>query len=389
MAIPRVFVSSTCMDFQETRRQLRQFIQEHGFDPVMSEFNDIFYDFSAHVQDACKSEIERCNLFILIVGNQYGTIYYKETSTKQFPDSVTLQEFKKAVEVQIPKHIFIDKFVKHDYDNYTRARAEKYTSYFEKHEVEEDQVETVRQKLRHEFDAKYPFPEHQYKYVFYFLDIIHELPTGNAIITFETFEDIKESLTKQWAGLMYEALEKSTTLAVSDLISLDKKIDRIEKYLNELVTTKRPEASGGKITFDISKLTTDVEFDNLEELKRRIERTINALVTTGAPLYETRGHFHKKPTLKWVKGWLESLPNILKKYKWSTTISYQDLFLRNGMPGDWYPRWKEIPYRSVFELNQIYKTLDHEGQEAFLNTLIKKIEAFVTEPPGPADDIPF
>jgi len=128
VAIPRVFVSSTCIDFQETRRQLRQFIQEYGFEPVMSEFNDIFYDFNAHVQDACKTEIDRCNLFILIVGNQYGSIYYRETSTKQSPDSVTLQEFKKALEVQIPKHIFIDKFVKHDYDNYSRARAEKYTS---------------------------------------------------------------------------------------------------------------------------------------------------------------------------------------------------------------------------------------------------------------------
>lgn len=395
MAIPRVFVSSTCMDFQETRRQLRQFIQEYGFEPVMSEFNDIFYDFNVHVQDSCKSEIERCNLFILIAGNQYGSIYYKEGSTKKFPDSVTLQEFKKALQVQIPKHIFIDKFVKHDYDNYSRTRAKKYSSHFEKQEVKENQIETVRQKLRNEFDAKYPFAQHQYKYVFYFLDIIHDLPTGNAIITFEKFEDIKESLKKQWAGLMYEALEKSTTFAASDLITFDKKIDKIENYLNELLSTKQSKSSGGKIIFDVSKLTTDIEFENLERLKEKIDDTIRGLLIHDG-LYK-RGEFYKKPTLKWVKQWVESLPSILKKYKWSKTILFMDVFLRNNMPVGWYSKYDEIPYRCVFELNQIYETLDDEGKKALLNTIMKEISNLVTKPPEPdkplkppePDDIPF
>ena len=359
----------------------------------MSEFNDIFYDFNAHVQDACKNEIERCNLFILIAGNQYGSIYYKESDTKQLPDSVTLQEFKKALEVQIPKHIFIEKFVKHDYDNYSRARAQKYTSHFGKHEVKEDQVETVRQKLRQKFDAGYPFSQNQYKYVFYFLDLIHDLPTGNAIITFETFEDIKEGLKKQWAGLMYEALERSTTFAASDLISFDKKIGKIEKYLNELLTTKQSKPSSSKITFDLSKLTTDIEFENLEQLKEKIDTNISGLLReVDRSGIHRRGEFYKKPTLKWIKQWLESLPSIIKKYKWSKNILFKDLFLVNNMGGAWYPGYDDIPYRYVFEINQIYETLDAEGQKALLNTIVKKIEPFVTEPdepPEPEDDIPF
>jgi hypothetical protein len=143
MATPRVFVSSTCIDFQEIRRQLRQFIKSHGFEPVMSEFNDVFYDFNTHVQDACKHEIERCNLFILIVGNKYGSLYHKETISKSYPDSITLQEFKKALEIQVPKHIFIDTFVKHDYDNYVRALEQNYTDYFEKNDVKENEIETA------------------------------------------------------------------------------------------------------------------------------------------------------------------------------------------------------------------------------------------------------
>ena len=49
MAIPRVFMSSTCYDLQEIRFQLRHFIEEIGYDPVMSEFGDIFYDLGQHV----------------------------------------------------------------------------------------------------------------------------------------------------------------------------------------------------------------------------------------------------------------------------------------------------------------------------------------------------
>lgn len=42
MAAPRVFVSSTCYDLQEVRYQLRTFIEDFGFIPVMSEYGDIF-----------------------------------------------------------------------------------------------------------------------------------------------------------------------------------------------------------------------------------------------------------------------------------------------------------------------------------------------------------
>lgn len=68
MAVPRVFISSTCYDLQEIRFQLRRFIQDIGYEPVMSEFGDIFYDLGDHVQDACKEEINRSNIFVLVIG---------------------------------------------------------------------------------------------------------------------------------------------------------------------------------------------------------------------------------------------------------------------------------------------------------------------------------
>ena len=121
MATPRVFVSSTCYDLQELRYQLRQFIAGLGYEPVMSEYGDIFYDFDEHVQDACRQEIARSHLFVLIVGNNYGSIYHGHEETEAIPDSVTLREFRKALDVGIPKFVFVNQWVLYDYQNYRRA----------------------------------------------------------------------------------------------------------------------------------------------------------------------------------------------------------------------------------------------------------------------------
>lgn len=130
MATPRVFISSTCYDLQEIRFQLRAFILSMGYDPVMSDFGDIFYEIGEHVQDSCCHEIERCNMFILVIGNSYGSLYHSQAIGQNYPDSITLQEFRKALEIRIPKFILVNRFVQHDYENYLRSLDEKYSDYF-------------------------------------------------------------------------------------------------------------------------------------------------------------------------------------------------------------------------------------------------------------------
>ena len=130
MATPRIFISSTCYDLQEIRFQLRKFVEDFGLEPVMSEFGDIFYNFDKHVQESCKDEIEKCHLFILVIGNNYGSLYFENQENRDIPDSVTLQEFRKALETKVYKHIFINKFVNYDYQNYKSALEKKLFKWF-------------------------------------------------------------------------------------------------------------------------------------------------------------------------------------------------------------------------------------------------------------------
>lgn len=384
MATPRVFVSSTCIDFQETRRQLRQFIQDYAFEPVMSDFNDIFYDFNSHVQDACKNEINRCNLFILIVGNQYRSIYYKQKASETVPESVTLKEFRKALEIEIPKHIFIDRFVKHDYDNYSSAMTNVYSAHFDKHEVPEKKILQVKQKLRREFDRNYPFPQQQYKYVFHFLDLIHELPSGNAVITFETFEDIKESLKRQWAGLIYEALDRDSNISSSDLVSLEAKVDKVAGYLQDLLGSKKNHKESGKVTLDTSKVARDIEKDKFDDLKQRTINSIRLMLRPEFYPNAIRAHFAKRPSVKAMKDWVKILPSLLKKYKWADTINVRELF--PTMVVSWYTDHMYVPINAVKDFQDIYTSLGTADQESVLHTFIMQIEPLVKKD---EDDIPF
>lgn len=48
MSSPRIFVSSTCYDLQEIRVNLKEYLKSFGYEPILSEFNDIFYDFNTN-----------------------------------------------------------------------------------------------------------------------------------------------------------------------------------------------------------------------------------------------------------------------------------------------------------------------------------------------------
>ena len=163
MPAPRIFISSTCYDLQEIRNNLRKFISDFGYESVNSEFSDIFYDFDKHIQDSCIKEIEKCQMFILIVGNNYGSVYYKNETGKEIPDSVTLKEFNRALSIEIPKFIFIEKFLDHDYLNYKKALADILKDYFNKNDLKEkEEIDKKIADLRRDFDTSYPFPQNNY-----------------------------------------------------------------------------------------------------------------------------------------------------------------------------------------------------------------------------------
>lgn len=67
MPTPRIFVSSTCYDLKYIRENLKFFIRNLGYEPILSEEGNVFYDPSLHVQDACLAEVPSCQVLLLII----------------------------------------------------------------------------------------------------------------------------------------------------------------------------------------------------------------------------------------------------------------------------------------------------------------------------------
>ncbi|HTB52289.1 MAG TPA: DUF4062 domain-containing protein [Ferruginibacter sp.] len=398
MATPRLFVSSTCYDLQEIRFQLRNFIREFGYDAVMSEFDDIFYNYESHVQDSCLDEISKCQLFILVVGNNYGSIYHQDKQENKIPDSVTLREFRKALELKVYKHIFINKYVDYDYKNYKRALDKATLKYFKENEVADSDIQTARTIIKTSLDDVYHFPYESYKYVFYFLDIIHDLKENNAINVFETFADIKDALRKQWAGFMYESLTRKDK-AVNVLIQpLENKIDKLEKSLSKLIETKT-ETADNKLTFDLSSLSREANLEKLETIQDKIQQLLLDIRyefhwdDDGEEHSTKRVYFDKKFTAEITKSWLDSLKDLIQSFKWSKEIHVETVFM--GFPLSKYNKWHyQIPYKTLFELYTLYNSLEDEDRNGFLNTVCQQLNENYDRPTSiksqeSVDDLPF
>lgn len=392
MAVPRLFVSSTCYDLQEIRFQLRNFIRDFGYDAVMSEFDDIFYNYETHVQDSCLEEINKCQLFILVVGNNYGSFYHQDRENN-IPDSVTLREFKRALEIKIHKHIFINKYVEYDYKNYKRALDKVILKHFQENNVPTEDVEDIKNSIKVSFDERYHFPYDSYKFVFYFLDIIHEMKDGNAINTFESFTDIKDTLRKQWAGFMYESLTKKEK--VSTIIQpLESKIDRIEKSISKLFENKTSETDS-KVTFDISSLTREANLDNLTKMQEEIESLLSDVINyvfydfdEGFPSTGRRVTFNGKFTNDMSKRWLENLKSITQSFKWSKEVSVVDLF--KGFPLTKYSRNNsKVSYKTLFELYTLYNSFEEEDKNNLVNTITHYLNINYEAPVETPKDLPF
>lgn len=205
MAGLRVFVSSTCYDFSLLRSQLRLFIQSLGYEPIMSDYEDILYDPRIHTHTSCVDEVANCDMLVLIIGSRFGgkatsealekidfeRLRKEEKKVEQLKAegklSVTQLEVLKAVENEIPVYTFIDKKVWHDHSLYEKNKNSEIISQIIFPSIEKQETA---------------------KYIFEFINFVRLRTRGNNIFTFEKGIDIEEILKKQWSAyfqrLLYE-----------------------------------------------------------------------------------------------------------------------------------------------------------------------------------------
>lgn len=247
MANPRIFISSTCYDLGNARDQLRNFIINLGYEPVMSEYSDILFDHRTHTHTSCLNEIQNVDMIILLVGSRFGGQAIPEalslidienlekssfdTTILDKPEklSVTQLEVLKAIEYSIPVFAFVDEKVMHDHFVYQKNKD-------------------LSEKI------KYPSVEKQEtaKYIFEFINFLQHRIKGNSLITFSNIEDIENHLRKQWASLFQRLLKEQRDITTDNnkMLAISEQIEDIKTaVLSTIENTKNRDVARGTIKY--------------------------------------------------------------------------------------------------------------------------------------------
>ncbi|VVO86291.1 hypothetical protein PS903_02035 [Pseudomonas fluorescens] len=239
MAGLKVFISSTCYDLSVVRSQIRMFVQDFGHEPVMSEYNDVLYDYRYHTHKNCVDEVSACDMLVLFIGSRFGgkaipslkdqldLDKLKEVSrncdflSDSDSISITQVEVLKAVELGMPIFVFVESGVWHDHALYEKNKGKP-------------------------FLKKIDFPSIQKKetatYIFEFINFLRLRSTGNSLYPFSRLGDIEDTLRRQWASLFQRLLiedrERGLTARKVDDLS-----ERFDDLKAAILATQGPEAT--------------------------------------------------------------------------------------------------------------------------------------------------
>lgn len=200
-------MASTCYDLKYIRGNLQYFIRNLGYDPVLSEAGDVFYDPKKHTHESCVSEVTTCQLFVLIIGGRFGGAY------KHSEKSITNAEYEQAVAHHVPVFTLVEQSVHAEHHVYIKNRDNS----------------KINAKA-----IKYPAADSTK--IFDFIDEVRKASFNNAIQPFQDFADIESYLRKQWAGLVFsflsrQAEEDRVTDVMSHIARMSEKIEFISQQI--------------------------------------------------------------------------------------------------------------------------------------------------------------
>ncbi len=226
MASLRVFVSSTCFDLAVLRGQIRSFIEDLGYEPVMSEYQDVVYDPKTHTHTSCIDEVATCDMVVVVIGSRFGgkavpqaigridleTLMSaskgNEILKKKEDLSITQLEVLRAISSSIPIFAFVDDRVLADHATYEKNKGKSIID-----EIEFSSIEK---------------PETAH-FIFEFINFLRHRQLNNGICPYSRYQDIEQALRRQWSGLFQKLLNENRTKAESA-----RRIDALTEQFEDL-----------------------------------------------------------------------------------------------------------------------------------------------------------
>ena len=172
-----IFVSSTCFDLQQVRRDIEEYLSDAGYEGVLSDSPASFAvnPWAEGIVDACRRAIRASDLVFLVVGGRYGHVPNENVA------SVTNLEYQEAISFGLPVLTFVDEQVLAAMKEYERLkRPDGFTHHA---------IDDVR--------------------VFRFIAEIQSAPYGNWIFPFRTAQDIVNTTKAQLSYLFSDLVAET------------------------------------------------------------------------------------------------------------------------------------------------------------------------------------
>ncbi len=106
---PTFFLSSTIYDFRDLRGAIKFSLEARGCRVLASEFNDFGGNLDQHSYEACLSNIQQADYFVLLIGARVGGWYDAQARV-----SITQQEYRAAYELHRQGKLRLVSFVRQE-----------------------------------------------------------------------------------------------------------------------------------------------------------------------------------------------------------------------------------------------------------------------------------
>ena len=246
----KIFISSTIYDLQDLRSALKYWLTEMGYEVYLSESNDFPRDATENSYQTCLSAIQKCDWFILLIGNRIGGKFLDPNISQLI--SITQGEYRTAYQLFVEGKI--KKIV-------TFVRKSVWTAKEERKDIvkaisEENIVQMVKNAPSKNADDPLE--------IFAFIDEVkraHEMgeankgsipyPRGNWVNIFDSFSDIVETLR----------IELNLSKNISSLVWAANITDEIKQNLKKLVV------KNSHVSFGMFSRITSIRDKCIEQLK--------------------------------------------------------------------------------------------------------------------------
>lgn len=207
MAVPRIFISSTCYDLKEHRFIIKEDLENIGYEVVLSEKGDIPYVDKSGLEKSCYMEVSQCDILVGIIGGRFGSESEIKQEGADRSLSITMSEIKYALSNKKLVFIFVDNNVDSEYKTYS---------------INKDNCNGIR--WAHVDDVR----------IFEFLRTLYEMKIV-PIIPFSLSSDIVGILKKQLAGALGRFIQDDARASQENTArNIDKSVNSLENSIKTL-----------------------------------------------------------------------------------------------------------------------------------------------------------